>query len=95
MRVTGIKEIYDRQRETTEKRQEVLLLDKAKAEDLLAVAEDNCRVQEEENDKLLNLLREQDREAFANQVAKNETLTADIARLRGSLDEKSVQLGKA
>eukprot|EP00038_Savillea_parva_P026397 m.53810 g.53810 ORF g.53810 m.53810 type:complete len:1703 (+) comp7487_c0_seq1:270-5378(+) len=95
MRITGIKEIYDQQRETAEKRQETILLDKAKAEDALAVAEDNCRVQEEENQKLRLLLKEQDREAFAKQVERNDALCAEIAMVQSSLDEKKLQLKKA
>lgn len=95
MRVTGIKEIYDNQRATVERRQEEILLEKARAEDLLAVAEDNCRVQEEENVKLMNLLKEQDREAFAKQVARNDALSAEIQKAIGSLEEKKLQLKKA
>jgi len=95
VKVTGIKEIYDHQRETAETRYAALLLDKAKAEDARAVAEDNCRCQEEENDKLMNLLKEQDREAFAKQVARNDALVAELAMISGTLDEKKLQLKKA
>jgi hypothetical protein len=75
MRVTGIKEIYDHQRESADRRHATLLLEKAKAEDSLAVAVDNCRVQEEENAKLLRLLKEQDRDAFAKQVLEGPSHT--------------------